>query len=84
MPNTTELWIGTLDEDVLIGTPLPHQEGREESGEKVQRQGGFGSLLVQVKDTLFWNNAIAGVTDQGPARQGKKWWGMIGKGESFV
>lgn len=84
MPRTTELWIGTLDEDVLIGTPLPGQADNEALGQKVERRGGFGALLAKVQDTLYWNNVIPSVTDQGPARRGRKWWGMIGQGESFV
>jgi len=84
MPTTTELWIGTLDEEVLIGVPEPDQSGKEARGEKVERSGGWGKQLAHVKETLFWGHAIEGVTDEGPAARGKKWWGMIHTGESFV
>ena len=83
MPHSLELWIGTLDEHVLIGRPAAGQEGKEEAGQKVQREGGWGETLAKVKETLFWGNVVPGVTDGGPASEGKKWWGMIGKGESF-
>lgn len=83
MPDTLELWIGTLDEDILIGKPVAGQEGKEAAGQKVEREGGWGVILAKVKETLYWGNVVPGVTDGGAASEGKKWWGMIGKGESF-
>ena len=79
MPTTVELWIGTLDEEVLIGKVKQEQENQ--SGEMQEREGGFGKELAVVKETLFWNHRIEGVTDVAPS--GKKWWGMIHDGTSF-
>ena len=79
MPDTVELWIGTLDEEDLIGKP---KEGIEKkAGQEPEREGGWGQVLAVVKETLFWDHRIVGVTDVGPS--GKKWWGMIREGESF-
>lgn len=76
-PGDVELWIGTLDEEVLIGKP----KAETKAGEKVEREGGLGKEICVVKESLFWENKIDGVTDQGPS--GKKWWGMIGDGTPF-
>lgn len=80
MPDSVELWAGTLDEEVLIGRPRAVEEGKG-AGE---REGGWGTQLCDVKETLFWGNAIKGVTDGGAGAKGKKWWGMIEEGEAFV
>ncbi|KAF2115382.1 hypothetical protein BDV96DRAFT_687324 [Lophiotrema nucula] len=82
MPDTVELWIGTLDEEVLIGKP---KSGSADSipGEQVEREGGWSQELCQVKETLFWGHRIEGVTDIGSGVNGKKWWDMIGEGSPF-
>ncbi|PSN68116.1 hypothetical protein BS50DRAFT_491527 [Corynespora cassiicola Philippines] len=80
MPDTLELWLGTLDEEVLIGEKM----AEEKPGEEPHREGGWGQDLTNIQETLFWGHKIEGVTDGGPGAKAKKWWGMIGQGTSFV
>ena len=47
MPGTVELWIGTPDEEVLIGKP----KAEEKSGEKLERESRFGKKLCVVKSS---------------------------------
>ncbi|KAH7371686.1 Mss4-like protein [Pyrenochaeta sp. MPI-SDFR-AT-0127] len=79
MPDTVEVFVGTLDEEYLIGKVKKGEESK--SGQKQEREGGYGKQLAVVQETLFWNQRIEGVTDLSPS--GKKWWGMIFDGESF-
>lgn len=78
MPDTVEVFVGTLDEEYLIGKVKKGEESKP--GQRQQREGGYRELAV-VQETLFWNQRIEGVTDLSPS--GKKWWGMIFDGESF-
>ena len=53
IPNTVELWVETLDEDVLIGR-LSISSTSSKRGEKLERIGGWGEELCRAKGTLFW------------------------------
>lgn len=81
MPESVELWIGTLDEEVLIGAVAQGGENEGNGVREMKREGGWGTEIAKVKETLFWGKRIEGVTDGGGG--GKKWWGMIGDGTPF-
>jgi len=54
MPERTEIYPGTLDEDVLCGKRV---EGTN------KREGGLGLQVVKAERHMYMENAISGVTD---------------------
>lgn len=64
MDDMMVVFLGTIDEDFLIGNQIKGTEQETDLGIKFDRQGGFAKELCQPNmGNLFWNNAIAGVTD---------------------
>ena len=58
------LFMGTIDEEYLIGKKVEGSEEETAMGVKTRREGGFAKDLSNMKmGHLFWNNVIAGVTD---------------------
>ncbi len=74
----TELWIGTLDEEVLVGRKLPGSGKETSHGTEYEREGGVGeALCVEPSSHTFMQNAIPGATDK---RGGLKFWRNGGEG----
>ncbi|RVX74117.1 hypothetical protein B0A52_01949 [Exophiala mesophila] len=58
------IFLGTVDEEFLIGTKVNGTEETTDMGVKFQREGGLWKDLCNPNmGSLFWNNAIPGVTD---------------------
>lgn len=58
------LFMGTVDEEFLMGKKVDGSEEHTEMGLKFERQGGLSEHLCNMKmGNLFWNNIIPGVTD---------------------
>jgi hypothetical protein len=63
----TCVWVGTLDEDVLIGKLVPGSAKKTEHGTERKLEGGFGtSLCAKVEPNEWFENAICGATDKIP------------------
>jgi hypothetical protein len=80
-PERIEIYLGTVDEDVLLGK----RTGQESSGEygmRATRGEAFGTLLCQTikSRNIWWENAITNVTDDRP---GLKYWRAAEDGKGF-
>lgn len=80
-PESTELYLGTIDEDVLLGKKTG-EENTGEFGPRTVREGGFGTLLCSTvrSRNIWWENAIPGVTDDRP---GLKYWREVADAVRF-
>lgn len=59
------VFLGTIDEEHLMGTKLQGSEEQTEMGPSFKREGGFCKELTRMNmGHIFWNNRIPGVTDQ--------------------
>ena len=66
VPDMLVLFMGTIDEEHLIGKKVDGSEEETELGIKFKREGGLSKDLCSMKmGHLFWNNVVAGVTDHG-------------------
>lgn len=65
-PETTEIFLGAFDEEVLCGKPDEANAWEDEYGRHVPRVGGVGKELCYATFHLFLENAIPGVTDDLP------------------
>ncbi|KAH7043172.1 Mss4-like protein [Macrophomina phaseolina] len=64
-PETIEVHVGTLDEEVLIGRLVESkEEERDEYGVRQKREGGWGRELGKARWHNFVENAVPGVTDR--------------------
>jgi len=82
-PESTEIWIGALDEEVLVGKKTGADEDCGKYGKKAIREtDGFGAALVDTSHSghLWLENAVKGWTDKTP---GKKFWQERGENEGF-
>lgn len=63
-PEQTEIHVGTLDEEVLIGrhTAASKREGKHEGD--IMRIGGLGKEICQAECHIYCENAIPGITDK--------------------
>jgi hypothetical protein len=58
------VFLGTVDEEYLVGNKVEGSEEESELGLVFKRDGGLSKDLCSMKmGHLFWNNAIPGVTD---------------------
>lgn len=58
------LFMGTIDEEYLVGKKIDGSEQETELGVKFKMDGGLSKDLTTMKmGHLFWNNAIPGITD---------------------
>ena len=60
----TEIWIGSIDEEFLVGKKVPGSEKQTEKGVEVERAGGFGPILAKATKHNWMENAILGITDE--------------------
>lgn len=65
-PEVIEVHVGTLDEEVLIGSVVK-EEGKDGYGPRKKRVGAWGEELGRARWHNFVENAVPGVTD-GEAR----------------
>ncbi len=63
-PDNTEIWLGTIDEEVLLGKKVPGSERKTERGIEVKREDGLGTALCTAMSHIWFVNAIPGVTDK--------------------
>lgn len=64
MDDFVVIFLGTIDEEYLIGRKVDGTEKNTELGVKFQREGGLAKELCNPNmGNLFWNNSIPGVTD---------------------
>jgi hypothetical protein len=73
-PHSTELYVGSIDEDILLGKKTGKEEYIGESGPRSLRDdGGCGTLLANTTRSghIWVENAIPGLTDMLP---GLKHW----------
>ena len=78
----TEIYLGTVDEDILLG-PKDGEETHGEQGKKTARgAGALGPVLARTDRSghIWYENAIESVTDQLP---GAKWWRDSSDGKPF-
>lgn len=58
------VFLGTVDEEFLIGKKVEGTEQETELGVKFERQGGLHKeLCTPTMGNLFWNNVVPGLTD---------------------
>jgi hypothetical protein len=82
-PETTEIALGGLDEEILVGAKTGSDHDCGEYGKKALRKNeGFGQVLVDTtKSGHIWlENSIKGLTDSMP---GLKWWRDRADGKGF-
>lgn len=65
MPDRYVLMVGTLDEDVLVGKKIEGTEKETDRGVEFEREHAWGKEFGTPKISMFWENVIKGVTDQG-------------------
>lgn len=77
-----ELYMGTIDEEVLCGKKVGEEEGGEGTGMKAKREGGIGKELFDTSRSghIWVENAIPGITDVQP---GLKMWRDYEEGKGF-
>ncbi len=64
VPDMVVLFLGTVDEEYLVGKKVDGSEQETELGLKFKRDGGLAKDLCSMKmGHLFWNNVIPGITD---------------------
>ena len=80
-PEDTELYVGTVDEEFLIGTKVPGSDQETEHGVKFERHGGFERDAFVSGSRFYLENAVAGITDHIP---GTKYLKTEQEGKGFV
>ncbi|KAF2239849.1 hypothetical protein EV356DRAFT_495652 [Viridothelium virens] len=65
-PEETDIYLGTLDEECLIGGKVPGSEQTTEHGVKFERHGGIGGDWVGRGHQIYLENAVPGLTDRIP------------------
>jgi hypothetical protein len=64
VPDMVVLFMGTIDEEFLIGKKVEGSEKETPLGVEFKRDGGLSKELASMNlGHLFWNNAIPGVSD---------------------
>jgi hypothetical protein len=81
-PQHTEIHLGTIDEDVLLGEKGGDEYHARYGTKSTRKEGGLGSLLSRTDRSghIWFENAIEGVTDNVP---GLKWFRERTDGEGF-
>jgi hypothetical protein len=81
---TTEIMLGGLDEEILVGAKTGFDYDCGEYGKKSTRESeGFGQALVDTSKSghIWLENSIKGWTDSMP---GMKWWRERASGKGFT
>lgn len=65
MPDDMVVFVGTIDEEFLMGKVLEETVKEDEHGKKFERGHGLAKELTDASSAgnVYWQNAIAGVTD---------------------
>jgi len=65
MPEDMVIFVGTIDEEFLLGKVLEETVKEDKHGKKFERQGGLARELTDASSAgnLYWQNAVPGVTD---------------------
>ena len=76
-----EVYLGTIDEDVLLGKKTG-EESTGKYGMRATREEGLGNLICSTARSrnIWWENAIPGVTDDRP---GLKYWREADSAKGF-
>ncbi|KAF1816206.1 hypothetical protein P152DRAFT_470251 [Eremomyces bilateralis CBS 781.70] len=74
----TEMWLGTLDEEVFCGGKVPGTEVTTKHGTWCERKGGVSKEIRRRAGGIFMENGIDGVTDW---IAGPKYWNHWGGGK---
>jgi len=65
IPDMVIVFLGTIDEEFLMGNKIGDSEEQTEVGLTIKRDGGLCKELTSMNyGHIFWNNRIPGVTDQ--------------------
>lgn len=59
------LMVGTVDEEILVGKKVEGTERETKRGLEFERTKAYGKEFCTPKISMFWENVITGVTDQG-------------------
>jgi hypothetical protein len=72
-PQRTEIYLGTIDEEMLLGEKSGDEYHGEYGTRCTRKSGGLGALLTKTERSghIWFENAIEGVTDWMP---GLKFW----------
>jgi hypothetical protein len=64
VPDMIVVFLGTVDDEYLMGTKVPGSELQTEMGPSFKRDGGLCMELTSMNmGHLFWNNRVPGLTD---------------------
>ena len=65
VPDMVIVFLGTIDDEHLMGRKVEGSEHQTEMGIEFKREGGFCTELTAMNmGHIFWNNRIPSVTDQ--------------------
>ncbi|KAI9042840.1 GFA family protein [Aspergillus affinis] len=63
-PNRIHIFLGTVDEEALVGEKVAGSDRETEFGVVWERKGGVGNVLATPNSVqLYWENVIPGVSD---------------------
>jgi len=81
-PERTEIKVGTIDEEILLGEKAEEEYHGEHGTKATRKPGGLGNVLTRTdrSSNIWFENAIEGVTDEMP---GLKYWREQTDGTGF-
>ena len=65
-PEETYLYVGTVDEEHIIGEKIPGSEKQTEHGVAFERHGGIGKDGFVFGEHVYFENAIPNLSDKMP------------------
>lgn len=68
MPDEVVVFVGTLDEEYLMGKVIEETARETEHGKEFERAPAHGRILADSSSAgnLYWQNAVVGITDNLP------------------
>lgn len=79
-PDRIHLFLGTVDEEALVGEKVANSGQETECGVVWERRGGVGAALAMPNSgQLYWENSIPGVSDL--LKSGKRYLADRGDGK---
>lgn len=65
IPEDVIIFVGTIDEEYLLGKPIENTIKEDEHGSTFEREGGLAKVLTDssTAGNLYWHDAIPGKTD---------------------